>query len=61
MSKIEITFSTGENIRFLGCDICLEPRSVKIYCGNYVFEFMADDIEVLHIEKGVVNAKEIEA
>ena len=58
MSKIEITFSTGENIRFLGCDICLEPRSVKIYCGNYVFEFMADDIEVLHIERGIISAKE---
>lgn len=61
MSKIEITFSTAENIRFLGCDICLEPRSVKIYCGNYVFEFMADDIEILHIERGAISAKESKA
>ena len=61
MTKIEITFITGENIRFLGCDICLEPHAVKIYCGNYVFEFMTDDIEVLHIERGAANAKEVEA
>lgn len=60
MTKIKVTFKTGEVIRFLGCDIQIVKDMLQISCGDYKFTYHFSEIKYFYV-KGRINEKEVEA
>lgn len=60
MTKIKVTFKTGEVIRFLGCGVYLSGERITIKCGKYTFNYEFAEIKSFYV-KGRINEKESKA
>ncbi len=61
MTKIKLTFKTGEVIRFLGCGIHLNGDRITIKCGKYTFNYDFSEIKNFYVKGFIEHEKEVEA